>query len=229
MFRFSRRAALVAFSAIALTACGAADSSNAQTSTSDSGEIALTDIALGNADAPITIVEYASWTCPACLQFHNDVIPMLKSEFVETGHVKFVFREFPTAPANISVAGFALARCAGEDKYYDVIDDLFAAQDNILNLARSGGDIESAMRTLASSYGIEGNAFTECLSNQEVTYAISESVMKGDSQGVNSTPTVFLNGEKLQGYDWRTADGMKALLNSKLGLPEETDVEAETE
>ena len=229
MFRFSRRAALVAFSAIALSACGAADSSNAQTSASGSGEIALTDIALGNADAPITIVEYASWTCPACLQFHTDVVPMLKSEYVEAGHVKFVFREFPTAPANISVAGFALARCAGEDKFYDVIDDLFAAQNNILDLARSGGDIEGAMRTLASSYGIEGDGFTECLSNQDVTYAISESVMKGDSQGVNSTPTVFLNGEKLQGYDWRTADGMKALLNSKLGLPEETEVEAETE
>jgi len=229
MFRFSRRSALVAFSAIALTACGAADSGNAQTSTTESDEIALTDIALGDANAPITIVEYASWTCPACLQFQNDVIPMLKSDYVETGHVKFVFREFPTAPANISVAGFALARCAGEDRYYDVLDDLFAAQDNILNLARSGGDIEGAMRTLASSYGIEGNGFTECLSNQEVTYAISESVMKGDSQGVNSTPTVFLNGEKLQGYDWRTADGMKALLDSKLGLSEEPDVEAETE
>ncbi len=227
MFRFSRRAALVTFSALALTSCGAADTSNAQTSASGSGEIALTDIALGNADAPVTIVEYASWTCPACLQFHTDVIPMLKSDYVEAGHVKFVFREFPTAPANISVAGFALARCAGEDRYYDVIDDLFAAQNNILNLARSGGDIEAAMRTLATSYGIEGDGFTECLSNQDVTYAISESVMKGDSQGVNSTPTVFLNGEKLQGYDWRTADGMKALLNSKLGLPEETETVAE--
>ncbi len=227
MFRFSRRAALVALSAIALNACGAADTGNAQPSISGSDEIALTDIALGNADAPITIVEYASWTCPHCLQFHTDVIPMLKSDYVEAGHVKFVFREFPTPPANISVAGFALARCAGEDKYYDVIDDLFAAQTNILNLARSGGDIEGAMRTLASSYGIEGDGFSECLSNQDVTYAISESVMKGDSQGVNSTPTLFLNGEKLQGYDCRTADGLKALLDSKLGLPEETEADTE--
>lgn len=221
MFRLSRRAALIAVSAIALTACGAADSSNAQTS--GSGDVALTDIALGADDAPITMVEYASWTCPACLQFHTDVIPMLKSEYVEAGHVKFVFREFPTPPANISVAGFALARCAGEDSYYDAIDDLFAAQTNILNLARSGGDIEGALRTLASSYGIEGDGFTDCLSNQDVTYAISESVMKGDSQGVNSTPTVFINGEKLQGYDWRSAEGMKALLDSRLNLPAEAE------
>ena len=216
MFRLSRRAALIAVSAIALTACGAAASSNAQTS--GSGDVALTDIALGADDAPITMVEYASWTCPACLQFHNDVIPMLKADYVETGQVKFVFREFPTPPANISVAGFALARCAGEDRYYDAIDDLFAAQTNVLNLARSGGDIEGALRAVASSYGIEGDGFNDCLSNKDVTYAIGESVMKGDSQGVNSTPTVFLNGEKLQGYDWRTADGMKALLDEKLGV-----------
>ena len=225
MFRYSRRAALVAVSAIALTACGAADSSNAQTS--GSGDVALTDITLGADDAPITMVEYASWTCPACLQFHSDVVPMLKADYVEAGHVKFVFREFPTSPANISVAGFAIARCAGEDRYYEVIDDLFAAQTNILNLARSGGDIESALRTLASSYGIEGNGFTDCLSNQDVTYAISESVMKGDSQGVNSTPTVFINGEKLQGYDWRSAEGMKTLLDSKLNLPAEAETTGE--
>ena len=220
MIQFTRRAAVAGFSLIALTACGAADTSNAQEGTPGSSEMALTDITLGDADAPITIVEYASWTCPACLQFHNDVIPMLKADYVETGQAKFVFREFPTAPANVSVAGFALARCAGEDRYYDVIDDLFAAQNSVLNLARSGGDIEGALRAIGSSYGIEGDGFTECLSNKDVTYAIGESVMKGDSQGVNSTPTVFLNGEKLQGYDWRTADGMKALLDEKLGITE---------
>ena len=198
MIRFTRRAA---FAAAAETP----------------GEIALTDITLGEADAPITMVEYASWTCPACLQFHTDVIPMLKTDYIETGKVKLVFREFPTPPANISVAGFALARCAGENNYYAVIDDLFSAQTNVLNLARSGGDIESALRNLASSYGIEGDAFGDCLANRDVTYAISESVMKGDSQGVNSTPTVFIDGEKLQGYEWRNADGMRAILDAKLG------------
>jgi protein-disulfide isomerase len=227
MFRFSRRAALAAFSTLALTACGAADTGNAQVAGSDSDALALTDITLGRDDAPITMVEYASWTCPACLQFHTDVIPMLKSDYIDAGHVKFVFREFPTPPANISVAGFSIARCAGPDRYYDAIDDLFSAQTNVLNLARSGGDIEGALRNLASSYGIEGSAFTECLRNQDVTYAITESVMKGDSQGVNSTPTVFINGEKLQGYEWRNAAGMKALLDDQLGLSTPTDATSE--
>lgn len=227
MLRLTRRITLAAISALALGACGAADTGNAQTSSSGSGEIALTDITLGDADAPITMVEYASWTCPACLQFHTDVFPVLKSEYIETGKVQLVFREFPTPPANISVAGFALARCAGEDRYYDAIDDLFQAQSNIINLAQTGGDIEGALRSLASTYGIEGAAFTDCLSNKDVTYAIGESVMKGDSQGVNSTPTVFINGEKLQGYEWRTADGMRALLDARLDAAGVSDTTAE--
>lgn len=227
MSLYTRRATVAALSLFALSACGAADTSNAQESPSSPSGVALTDMTLGSDDATITVVEYASWTCPACLQFHNDVIPMLKADYVETGQVKFVFREFPTPPANVAVAGFALARCAGEDQYYNVIDDLFMAQTNILNLARSGGDIEGALRDLASSYGIQGDGFNECLANQDVTYAISESVMKGDSQGVNSTPTVFINGEKLQGFDWRTAEGMKALLDDKLGITETPEASAE--
>lgn len=227
MIRYSRRAAFAAFSALALAACGAGDTSTAQTAAAESGKLALTDMALGAEDAPITVVEYASWTCPACLQFHNDVIPTLKADYVDAGHVRFVFREFPTPPANISVAGFAIARCAGEANYYDAIDDLFAAQTNILNLARSGGDIVGAMQGIAAKYGMDEDDFTACLENDEVTYAISESVMKGDSQGVNSTPTVFVDGEKLQGYDWRTADGMKAILDAKLGLPETPETPAE--
>ena len=223
MYRFSRRAAVAAFAAVSLVGCGAADTSTAQGAAQGEGGLALTDITLGNDDAAITIVEYASWTCPACLQFHNDVIPMLKADYVETGQVKFVFREFPTPPANLSAAGFALARCAGEDNYYNVIDDLFSAQTNILNLVRSGGDVEGALRNVASSYGITGDGFGECLANREVIYAINDSIDKGESQGVNSTPTVFLNGEKLQGFDWRSAEGMKTLLDAKLS--EDTSAE----
>ncbi|MEL7112429.1 MAG: thioredoxin domain-containing protein, partial [Pseudomonadota bacterium] len=125
MSLYTRRATVAALSLFALSACGAADTSNAQESPSSPSGVALTDMTLGSDDATITVVEYASWTCPACLQFHNDVIPVLKADYVETGQVKFIFREFPTPPANVAVAGFALARCAGEDQYYSVIDDLF--------------------------------------------------------------------------------------------------------
>lgn len=227
MLRMTRRIALASLSAFAITACGAADSGNAQTSGTESDEIALTDITQGDADAPITMVEYASWTCPACLQFHSDVVPMLRSDYIETGKVRFVFREFPTAPINVSVAGFALARCSGEDSYYDMIDDLFAAQSDIIGLIQNRGDVAGALRGLAAGYDLDGDAFETCLNNKDVSYAITEAVMKGDSQGVNSTPTVFVNGERLTGYEWRSADGMRAVLDAKLDALGASDASAE--
>ena len=199
MLKFSRRAAAAALSAIILTACGAANTGNAQGGTSDSGGVALTDITLGSDDAPITVVEYASWTCPACLQFHTDVIPVLKSEYVETGKVRFVFREFPTPPANIAVAGFALARCTADENYYDILDELFMRQDAILTLARQGGPVVEALKQVGSNHGIEGDeAFQACLDNEGSRAAIRASISAARSKNVDVTPTLFLNGELME-------------------------------
>lgn len=213
MIRFSRRSTLAAFAALALTACGQAETGG---NVADVSGPALTDIVIGEADAPITIVEYASWTCPACLQFHTDVIPMLKSDYVETGKVKFIFREFPTPPQQIAVAGFSLARCSGAGNYQNTLDSLFGAQTDVLNLVRSGGDVEAALRSIADQNGISGGEFDECLSDTEVRGALVEAITKADAQGVNATPTVFMNGQKLPGYDWRSADGMKTILDAEL-------------
>lgn len=213
MIRFSRRTTIAAFAALALTACGQAETGGDKVVASGP---ALTDIVIGEADAPLTVVEYASWTCPACLQFHTDVIPTLKAEYVETGKVKFIFREFPTPPQQIAVAGFSIARCSGAANYHTTLDSLFASQTDVLNLVRSGGDVEEALRGIADQNGISGTAFDECLDDTEVRSALVEAITKADAQGVNSTPTVFVDGQKLPGYDWRTADGMKAILDAKL-------------
>lgn len=214
MFKLNRRLFVTAVSALMLTACSQADS-GANSAAIDTGP-ALSDIVLGDADAPITLTEYASWTCPACLQFHNDVMPMLKSEYVETGKVKLVFREFPTPPASLSVAGFTLARCSGASNYHDVLDDLFTNQTRILNLVRNGGDVDQAVRELAARHGQGGDKFDTCLADQEVRSAIVDAVTRGDSQGVTGTPTLFINGEKVPGYDWRNADGMRRILDAAL-------------
>ena len=214
---FSRRGALTALTALtalALTACGNS-AGGGMTGPSSSGP-ALTDIVIGSADAPVTLTEYASWTCSHCLQFHQDVMPMLKSDYIETGKVKLVFREFPTPPVNAAVSGFMLARCSGAEAYPQMLDDLFAAQGNILQLAQTGGDIDSAMRAFGKEKGFSEAAYDDCLANEDVRNAFIDAVTKGDAQGVNSTPTMFIDGVRLQGYDWRTADGMKALLDAKL-------------
>lgn len=220
MTRFTRRSAFASLGILALVACGQAGSDSPTkpaTSNGGAGQSAIQDNILGSADAPITIVEYASWTCSACLQFHRDVIPTLKSEYVDTGKVRFVFREFPTAPANITVAGFALARCAGPDKYYDVVDELFDRQPGILSMARQGSQVRAALMQVAENHGISGEeAFDTCLQDSDIRRAISTSIARGDAAGVNHTPTVFMNGVELPGHDWRLADGMRAVLDAEL-------------
>ncbi|WP_018146612.1 DsbA family protein [Henriciella marina] len=224
MNALTRRSSILAVSFLMMAACGASGDETGQAN--GSSEAALQEISLGADDAPVTIVEYASWTCPACLQFHNEVVGNLKEDYVDTGKVRYVFREFPTAPAEISVAGFAIARCAGEDSYYDVLDELFSRQTAILSLARQGGQVKQALQQVAANHGISDPAeFDACLQNSDVRRAISASVAAGDQQGVNATPTVFLNGEQLEGYAWRQWPAMQEILNEELGEEAPGDAE----
>jgi protein-disulfide isomerase len=87
----------------------------------------LGDKVLGADNAPVTIVEYASVTCPHCATFHQQTYPTLKSKYIDTGKVRLIFREFPTQPAPVAIAGFMLARCAG-DRYYPMLDAIFDQQ-----------------------------------------------------------------------------------------------------
>ncbi|MEM5516820.1 DsbA family protein [Henriciella sp. AS95] len=218
MKAITSRASLFAVSMLALAACGGAGSTEGQQTSGSPDTAALTEMSMGADDAPVTVIEYASWTCPACLQFQNDVVGQFKDEYVETGKVKFVFREFPTPPARLSIAGFAVARCAGEDKYFDVLDELFSRQTAILTLAREGGQVTEALQQIAANHGITDKAeFDSCLNDADIRKAIAASVAAGETDGVNATPTVLLNGEPLPGYDWRRWDGMKAVLDEALG------------
>lgn len=227
MKALSRHAATLAVSVLAIAACGAAGSDTDDGNTG-SDAAALTEMSIGADDAPVTVIEYASWTCPACLQFENDVVGAMKEQYVETGKVKFVFREFPTAPANISVAGFAIARCAGEDKYFDVLEELFARQTAILAVAREGGQVKSALQQVAANHGITDEAeFDSCLQNAEIRRAIAASVAAGENDNVQGTPTLLVNGEVLPGFEWRRLEGMQAVLNEALG--EEAPAAAEPE
>jgi protein-disulfide isomerase len=220
MIRFTRRLAVTAIAAAALAACGgsnADDATNTSGTSGDTGAPALQEMVRGDADAPITIIEYASWTCPACLDFDQRVMPMLKSEYIETGKAKLIFREFPTAPATVSVAGFAMARCAGPDKYYDVLDELFEKQTGILSLVRSGSDVKEALILIGQNHGIADEAaFDTCVENPDIRRTIAASIEAADAKGVNATPTIFINGVKAEGYEWRNPEGMKALLEEAL-------------
>jgi protein-disulfide isomerase len=153
----------------------------------------LSEQSLGDANAPVTVIEYASMTCPHCAHFHETVYPELKKRYIATGKVRFIFREFPLDP--LAAAGFMLARCAGEGKYFPMIETLFAQQKEWV--------VQKPLEPLlaiARQAGFTKESFDACLANQKVLDGIEEVRSKAVQKfKVNSTPTFFVNGSKLNG------------------------------
>lgn len=218
MLSFSRHVAFSALALAMLAACGNASgddtSSAAGAPVADTG---LPDMILGDPEAPVTLIEYASITCGHCAEFHANVLPHIKARYVDTGQVRFIFREFPTPPANVAVAGFALARCAGPDQYFDVIGDMFESQPGIMMAARQGA-VRPALQSIAARHGIEGDeAFEACITDREIREDIADVIISGDDYGVNSTPTLILQGQKLENtIQSRTPEGLSQLIDIEL-------------
>jgi protein-disulfide isomerase len=155
----------------------------------------LPDLVYGPADAKVTIVEYASMTCGHCANFHTKIFPELKTKYIDTGKVRFVFREFPLD--NLAAAASMLARCAGEGKALPMVSVLFAKQDQ---WAFARGNPVPQLFEIAKQAGFTQESFDKCLTDQ----ALLDKVIAGRSRasatfGVTSTPTFFINGKRLQG------------------------------
>ena len=123
----------------------------------------LPDIIVGKADAPNTIVEYASMTCPHCAEFQTEVLPQLKTKYIDTGKARYMLREFPLD--NLAAAAFMLARCAGDDRYYPMVDALFETQET---WAAPGGDAKEKLLQIARQAGISKEQFDQCLADKEL-------------------------------------------------------------
>jgi protein-disulfide isomerase len=155
----------------------------------------LPDLVVGKADAPITVVEYASMTCGHCAHFHNTEFPTLKEKYIDTGKVRFIMREFPLD--NLAAAASMLARCAGEGKALPLISALFAKQDD---WAFVKGDPRPELLKFAKQAGFTQESFEKCLTDQKLLDDISSIRSRAaDTFGVNATPTFFVNGKKLNG------------------------------
>lgn len=176
---------------------------------------ALGEMFLGKEDAPVTIIEYASITCPHCADWHDEVFPALKPR-IDAGEVKFVFREFPTPPQDIALAGFAISRCAGEAKYFDALDDFFANQDKMIQAARTG-TVGDFLRATAARYGVDANEFAACTRDDVLYGRMVEIIEGGQAMGVNSTPSFFLNGERM-GREAQIVDELNAAIDAALGI-----------
>lgn len=154
----------------------------------------LGDRPLGAEDAPVTVVEYASMSCPHCAHFHTTTWKPFKEKYVDTGKVRFIFREFPLNTPAYAVA--MVARCAPADKYHEVIDKFFVEQDEWL----SSGDMYQALLDRAAPFGFTKETFDACLSNQALVDGLNEIRSKaGEQFGVSATPTFFINGVRESG------------------------------
>ncbi|HEY3814030.1 MAG TPA: DsbA family protein [Caulobacteraceae bacterium] len=198
--RIIARTAVVAAAALALVAC---QDKNKAAANFDQ------DMTMGPAKAPVTVIEYASVTCPHCAAFNADVFPAFKSKYIDTGKVHYVFRETPIHGA-IDVTGFLLARCAGPDKYFQVIDGIMRAQQQVFATPRE------AYLSIAQSAGMNEKQFDACESDEAATKKFVErSKAEEDEYNVNSTPTFVINGKTLPPGD-TTLDALSAEIDPQL-------------
>ena len=180
----------------------------------------LEDIVMGKPDAPVTIVEYASMTCPHCAQFHTAVLPQLKAKYIDNGQVKLILREFPLD--GLAVAAFMLARCAGPDRYYPMVGALFETQGTWAVPGTQGKD---KLLLIARQAGFSKEKFDQCLADKDLFNKIVAVRQQANEKfQVDSTPSFFVNGKRMKGdhqlkdFDAALAEaGAKPVANASPG------------
>ena len=204
------RAAIVvlAGAALGLSACGAPGATTADPAISKKDQILepgpLGEREYGNRNAPVTIVEYVSLTCPHCRNYHAKIFPKVKRQYVDTGKVRYIIREFPIG-RTAGTAALA-TRCARKNKHLALTEAY---------LSRQGEWVSQEIRPdaiygIAKSSGMSRAEFDKCLSNQSIIDGLTEVKQRGRKYGVIGTPTFFINGQKLQGAV--TFEEVKALI-----------------
>jgi protein-disulfide isomerase len=184
---FLLRRSVLAFAAVAALAATPASAADL---------IGARETAMGNPNAKVKMIEYASIVCSHCGQFAREVFPAFKRKYIDSGQVYFIFREFPTQPVDLAIAGFLTARCAGPDKYFDVIEALFAGQPALFE----NGDGMKFLLDAAKVGGMDEAALRVCLNDQPAVDAMRKRVeasMAADH--VHSTPTFVIGDKTLEG------------------------------
>ena len=161
------------------------------------------DLVLGNADAPITMIEYSSLSCPHCARFQKDVMPKLKADYIDTGKLKLIQRDFPLNKPALQAALFA--HCVSPMRFFNIVDILFKTQDQWLVEDSAG-----ALAQIAATAGMDRATFDACLANKDIETKIVASRKGGeDAFKIDSTPTFIVNGVKVSGE--QSYDELKAL------------------
>lgn len=189
-----RRLLLVLFALGPIAILAPAAQAGSQGASASLPPVTAADRVLGRADAPVTMIEYASFTCSHCAHWNNDVFPAFKAQFIDTGKVKLVFRDLPTDPQQYSMAAALIGRCAAPGKFFDVAKSLFAGQ---AALATGGGRAWFDNAIVAS--GRTQAEIEACFDEPAKQQALTADIDAAIAAGVNSTPTFFVNGRPFSG------------------------------
>lgn len=183
---FSRRLLVAVAAAAALTLAGCSKGG---------GPVAGDeDMSMGPADAKVKLVEYASASCSHCATFNNEVFPLVKAKYIDTGKMQYTLKEFVTPPPQMAIASFLVARCAGKDKYFTVLDSVYKNQNEMFQT----GDIRGVLLRIAQSTGMTEDDFNKCTGDETQINALAARVDKAvKNDGISATPTFFINGKKI--------------------------------
>lgn len=212
MFAIGRRKLMLVSGALAIGAlagCGGANGS---------ASVGADDMVLGAADAPVTLIEYASATCPHCAHFHETVWDQLKQNYIDTGKVRFIFREYPTAPAPVAVAGFQLARCGGatNEQYFVRLGEIFRQQRAIFATGSMEG-VRQKFIDIGAAAGLSQQQVMDCINDEAGAQRVRRIVDVGNRDfNVTGTPTFVLNGHKVEDPSVVTYEGLSRLLDAAL-------------
>ena len=198
----SRRAAITAAALAAIATMAGCSPKGAN--------VAEGDMAKGAPEgAKVTVVEYASVTCGHCAVWNEQVWPEFNTKYVENDKVRFIFREFPTPPQDIAAAGFLIARCAGPDKYFDVIHDIMAAQREWA----AGVQPRVSLYRIGQAAGLSTEQIDACVRDKDAIAAMEKRIQAGIAAGVTGTPSFFVNGVKVNDI---TMAGLSAAVDAEL-------------
>ena len=161
------------------------------------------DMAMGRDKAPVTVVEYASVGCPHCAEFAIEEFPAFKTKYIDSGKVRFVLREMLTGDTTLAAAGFITARCAGPDKYFQVVDGVYRAQAEIV----SGGGALQPLLKVAKAAGLSEDQVNACLHDDTRVNALQAREARAEADGVDGTPTFMINGKRYEGDNTAAALG----------------------
>lgn len=165
------------------------------------------DRTLGRADAPVTVIEYASFTCHHCSDWHLTVFPTFKQRLIDTGQVRFVFRNLPTGPISASLPAAAMARCAAPERFFDVTAALMRGQAAVLG----GGAQQDWYAPAIAASGRTVEQLTACANDPATRAAIEGDVDGAVAAGVQGTPAFFVNGQRVED---RSLAGLEAAVRA---------------